>query len=111
MKKIHYQFKAIMFAFFLKMNIRDVTIFIVICCFIYILSTLGSGCAQIVAPTGGPRDTLPPNLLSATPPNGTVNFKGNRITLNYDEYVQIQKLQENLLVSPTPKIIPNIDYK
>ena len=75
------------------------------------LSILGSSCAQILNPTGGPRDTIPPNLLNANPPNGTVNFKGNRITLNYDEYVQLQKLQENLLVSPTPKINPNIDFK
>jgi len=101
-----------MFAFFLKMNIRNVSVFIVLCCFIYTLSIIGSSCAQILLPTGGPRDTLPPILLSATPPNGTVNFKGNRITLNYDEYVMLDtKLQQNLLVSPTPKINPNIDYK
>src|SRR5450432_1734162 len=93
------------------MNIRNVTVLIVVCCFIYMLSVLGSGCAQIVAPTGGPRDSIPPTLLNATPPSGTINFKGNRITLSYDEYVQLQKLQENLLVSPTPKIIPNIDFK
>ncbi len=92
------------------MNIRNVTIFIALCGFIYTLSVLGSGCAQIVAPTGGPRDTLPPNLVEADPPNGTINFKDNRITLNYDEYVQFQQLQENLLVSPTPKINPNIDF-
>ncbi|MEP6926344.1 MAG: Ig-like domain-containing protein, partial [Ginsengibacter sp.] len=80
--------------------------------FVYILSIIGSSCAQIVAPTGGPRDTLPPNLLNASPPNGTVNFKGNRITLSYDEYVQLDtKLQEKLLISPTPKINPNIAYK
>lgn len=100
-----------MFAFFLKMNIRNITFFIAACCFIYTLSIIGSSCAQIVAPTGGPRDTIPPNLLNATPPNGTLNFKGNRITLSYDEYVQLDKLQENLLVSPTPKLNPNIDYK
>ena len=56
---------------------------------------MGSSCAQIGAPTGGPRDSIPPKLLNANPPNGTTNFKGNRITLTYDEYVQIQKLQEN----------------
>ena len=91
---------------------RNVTIFIASCCLICMLSVLGSGCAQIVAPTGGPRDTLPPNLLAAIPPNGTLNFKGNRITLSYDEYVQVDaKLQQELLVSPTPKINPNISYK
>jgi uncharacterized protein (DUF2141 family) len=93
------------------MNLRNVIFFIAACSLMYTCSLLGSGCAQIVSPTGGPRDTIPPVLLHATPPNGTVNFKGNRITLNYDEYVQLLKLQENLLVNPTPKIIPNVDFK
>ena len=100
-----------MFAFFLKMRIRDVTFFIALGFFIYLLAVLGSSCAQIGLPIGGPRDTIPPNLVSANPPAGTVNFKGNRITLNYDEYVLLQKLQENLLVSPTPKLNPNVDSK
>ena len=93
------------------MTTRNVTLFIVLCCFMYVLSILGSGCAQIAAPTGGVRDTIPPVLLNANPPNHTLNFKGNRITLTYDEYVQLQKLQENLLVSPTPKITPNVESK
>ena len=72
---------------------------------------LTSGCAQIVAPTGGARDTLPPKLVSANPTQPATNFTGNRINLYFDEYVQIQELQQNLLVSPTPKNNPYIDYK
>ena len=68
-------------------------------------------CAQIGTPTGGLRDTLPPALLNATPPNRTLNFTGRQITLTFDEYVQLQNLQENLLVSPTPKRNPNVDYR
>ena len=72
---------------------------------------MGSGCAQIGTPTGGPRDTIPPVLINATPANGTLNFKENRATFTFDEYVHIDRLQENLLVSPTPKITPNITFK
>lgn len=93
------------------MNCKNLIFFIAVCCAVYSVSTLGSSCAQIGAPTGGPRDTIPPKLLNANPPNRTLNFKGNRITLTYDEYVQLLKLQENLLVNPTPKITPNVDYK
>ena len=93
------------------MNFKNFIFFIAFCCAVYSISILGSSCAQIAAPTGGPRDTLPPVLQNADPYNGDVNFKGNRITLNYDEYVQILNLQDNLLVSPTPKINPNINYK
>jgi uncharacterized protein (DUF2141 family) len=70
-----------------------------------------SGCAQIGSPTGGPRDTIPPVLENATPPNRSLHFKGNKIVLTFDEYVQIADLQKNLLVAPTPKLTPNIDFK
>jgi uncharacterized protein (DUF2141 family) len=93
------------------MNFKNLTFFIAACCSVYAVSILGGSCAQIGAPTGGPRDSIPPKLLNISPPNRTLNFKGNRITLTFDEYVQLQKLQENLLISPSPKIIPNVDYK
>src|SRR5438477_7610542 len=72
---------------------------------------LTTGCAQIVYPTGGKRDSIPPVLLNANPPLNTINFKGNRVTLTFDEYILIDQLHENLLVSPTPKIDPVVDYK
>ena len=93
------------------MNIRNVIFFIAACFLLYTLSVITAGCAQIVAPTGGPRDSLPPVLLNSTPPNGSLNFKENRIVLTFDEYVHLDKLQENLLATPTPKTIPNIDSK
>src|SRR3978361_444491 len=70
-----------------------------------------SGCAQIISPAGGKRDSIPPVLLAANPPSGTTNFKGSRITLNFDEYIVIDQLRENLLVSPTPKLDPYVDFK
>lgn len=93
------------------MNIRNVIVFIGVISFVYVLSIIGSSCAQIGAPIGGPRDSLPPVLLEATPHNRTTNFTGKNITLNFDEYIQIQNLQQTLLVSPTPKINPDISYK
>lgn len=77
----------------------------------YLLSILGSGCAQIGMPTGGPKDTIPPVLLKSVPPNRTLHFTGNRVTFTFDEYVHIQDLQNNLLVNPVPKIIPNVNSK
>jgi uncharacterized protein (DUF2141 family) len=72
---------------------------------------LTSGCAQIMAPTGGPRDTLPPVLVSTNPKQPATNFTGNRINLYFDEYVEIRDIQQNLLVSPAPKFNPYIDSK
>jgi hypothetical protein len=71
----------------------------------------GSGCAVIVPPTGGPRDSIPPKLLTAAPRDSMLNFSGNRIVLNFDEYVNLDNVQQELIISPTPKINPIIDFK
>lgn len=76
-----------------------------------IITTGGSGCAQIGAPTGGPKDTLAPKLVSASPASGTTNFTGNKITLTFDEYVEVKEVQTNVLVSPLTKTNPLINYK
>lgn len=71
----------------------------------------GPGCANIIPPQGGPRDSIPPVLLKASPDDSTRNFKGKTIVFTFDEFVDVQNLQENLLVSPLPKINPAVDYK
>src|SRR5436189_491630 len=65
-------------------------------------------CAQIAPLTGGQRDTTPPRLTEAEPVNGTVNFKGNRISLSFDEFVQLRDLPNQLLISPRMKEQPEI---
>lgn len=77
---------------------------------LYISISLPSGCAQIGAPTGGARDTLAPILLKASPELRTLQFKGNKITLNFDEYIEVQEIQNNLLVSPLPKTNPQVTF-
>ncbi len=70
-----------------------------------------SGCAQIGTPTGGPKDTIPPVLVSASPVGGKTNFTGNKITLTFNEYIDVQDIQKNVLVSPFPKQTPSISFK
>jgi len=65
-----------------------------------LLALITGGCAQMGYPTGGPKDSLPPVLIKATPEINTVNFSGNKITLQFNEYIDIQNIQDNLLVSP-----------
>lgn len=69
------------------------------------------GCANIVAPTGGPRDSLPPILMSAVPKDSMNHFTGKRIVFTFNEYVELQNTQENVVVSPTPTINPIFEYK
>lgn len=70
-----------------------------------------TGCANIVPPMGGPRDSLPPRLLRVNPHDSATRFNGKKIVMEFDEFVQIENIQENLLVSPVPKINPLVDYK
>ncbi len=74
----------------------------------YLFFVLGSGCAQIGYPTGGDKDTLAPVLVKANPQNRNLSFSGNKITLTFDEFIEIQELQNNLLVSPLPKQNPTV---
>jgi uncharacterized protein (DUF2141 family) len=57
-------------------------------------------CAQISSPTGGPKDTLSPKLIKATPANASLNVKTGKITLQFNEFIQVQEAQKNLIVSP-----------
>jgi hypothetical protein len=77
----------------------------------YVTLTGSTGCAQIGYPAGGAKDTIPPVLLNAFPAERTTNFKDNKITLVFNEYIEVQDLQNNLLVAPFPKTIPNVSYK
>ena len=93
------------------MKIYNSIIILAAAAFCYFLTFLISGCAQIGMPTGGPRDSIPPVLLNANPPNRTIHFEGNKIVLTFDEYVQLKDVQKNLLVAPEPKITPNVTSK
>ena len=71
-------------------------------------SILPIGCATVVPPSGGPRDSLPPVLLLADPPDSSLNFSGNRITLTFDEYIDLKDVVNNLFFTPTFEINPRI---
>ncbi|MBL0357798.1 MAG: Ig-like domain-containing protein [Chitinophagaceae bacterium] len=78
---------------------------------IYITATGITGCAQIGSPTGGVRDSIPPVLLKSIPGERGTNFTGNKIELEFNEYIDVQDIQNNVLVSPFPKVNPNISFK
>lgn len=71
---------------------------------------ISGGCAQIGFPTGGPRDSLAPVLVKAIPPEGTTSFKGKKITLQFNEFIDLQDLQKNLIVSPSPGRPPLVSH-
>ncbi len=93
------------------MRIKIFFFILIGCAASYITITGITGCAQIGYPSGGAKDSLPPVLVNAFPPEGTTNFKDNKITLVFDEYIEVQDIQSNLLVAPFPKTMPNVNHK
>jgi len=90
---------------------RSFLFFAIISAFVISGMIGGSGCANIIPPTGGPRDSLPPLPVTKNPKDSSTGFKGKKITLTFNEYIQLDNIQENLLVSPVPKITPTVESK
>lgn len=72
---------------------------------------LFSSCANIVPPSGGPKDTLAPRLLEASIPDSTLHFKSHKVVFTFNEYVQVDNIFEKLIVSPTLKRPPTVTSK
>ena len=67
------------------------------------------GCANRgVGPQGGPKDSIPPTAVKSVPENGTVNFTGRRIEITFNEYIQLDNISANLLMSPPQQRPPDV---
>ena len=78
---------------------------------IYIFLCLSIACAQIRSPTGGERDEESPLIEEMIPNNGSVNFKGKSILITFDEYVKLNNIREQLLISPPLSKQPEVSIK
>ena len=65
-------------------------------------------CAKIGRPTGGPRDKVPPVVVETVPVAGSTNFSGVKIEITLNEYVALDNINDNLLVSPPMKKKPKV---
>ncbi len=60
-----------------------------------------ASCANIVMPTGGPRDETPPELVSSNPSNNERNFSGKTIELTFSEDIKLKDPKEEILIIPS----------
>ncbi len=70
-----------------------------------------SACAQVVSPTGGERDTEAPKVIKTTPNAASTNFNVKEIVIEFDEYIQLANLSEELTISPPMKNKPDVLLK
>lgn len=78
------------------------------------VSAFLSRCASMMTPTGGPKDTLPPVILTMTPDNFTTNrpLTGHeKINIQFNEFVQIKDQQKEFFTSPAMKKKPLVSLR
>ena len=76
--------------------------------YIVLLALILSNCARRGRPEGGPKDVKPPIMVSADPPFKTVHFDAKKIKIDFDEYIKLHKVGEELIISPPLKYKPII---
>lgn len=82
-------------------------IFIALLAWVVIISS----CANIGMPAGGPRDTVPPVLLETSPEYKALNFNKDNVRFTFNEYLQTDKISEQLVISPPLEKRPLIKTK
>jgi hypothetical protein len=75
------------------------------------ISTLLYSCARRGVPTGGPLDHTAPKVTLTKPLNFSTNFKGGKVEIFFDEFVQFKDISENFTISPPLKKKPLVKLK
>ncbi|MGF1584546.1 MAG: Ig-like domain-containing protein [Bacteroidales bacterium] len=76
-----------------------------------LISLLFPRCANIVPPTGGPRDTIPPEVVRSSPPNYSTNFTDRNITIEFDEFIQLRSINQQFIITPPQKERPDFSVR
>ena len=58
------------------------------------LVIIGYSCASMGTPDGGPYDEMPPKFVRSTPRLHEINAKNQKIELEFDEFIKLEKAAE-----------------
>ena len=72
------------------------------------LVIIGYSCASMGTPDGGPYDEMPPKFVRSTPRLHEINAKNQKIELEFDEFIKLEKAAEKVVVSPPQLEQPEI---
>lgn len=73
-----------------------------------IVTGLIYSCASIGRPDGGPIDELPPRFIHSNPQAGGINVTRTRLSLEFDEFIKLEKPGEKVVISPPQVQQPEI---
>jgi uncharacterized protein (DUF2141 family) len=61
-------------------------------------------CATVQGPTGGEKDEKAPILYESNPKNQSINFNGQEIKLFFNEWMKLEQLDKELIITPREDI-------
>lgn len=67
-----------------------------------------TSCARMGSPDGGWYDDTPPRVLRSTPNDGGTHVTGRRVTINFNEFIKIEDVQNKVIISPPQLEMPDI---
>lgn len=65
-------------------------------------------CASTGIPDGGPYDETPPKFVRANPEPNAINSKRKKISIEFDEFIKLDKASEKVIVSPPQNETPEV---
>ncbi|MEN8226984.1 MAG: Ig-like domain-containing protein [Bacteroidota bacterium] len=79
--------------------------------YLLMLALVCWNCAQQGSPTGGPRDEDPPRVVESDPPNYSTRFEAKKIMISFDEYIVLDNVNQELIVSPPMEEKPEVKLR
>ena len=79
--------------------------------FLLLLIVFCWNCAQQGSPKGGPKDEAPPRVLESQPLNYSTRFKAKKIIITFDEYIVLDNVNQELIVSPPMEEKPEVKLR
>jgi len=67
-------------------------------------------CATPVAPSGGPPDRTPPDIINTYPEVGTTNFSGDEVRFDFSEFPDRNSVRQNVTIEPNIGIQFDVDF-
>lgn len=86
-------------------SVNSIIRFFAPCLFLLLLL---SSCAQVVAPSGGKKDEKAPFPKKYTPDSAATHFHSKTVEIQFDEYVLLKDLNNQLIISPPMEKQPEI---
>ena len=74
----------------------------------FLSATLLIGCARPGTPDGGPYDETPPQVVGASPAEGSIGATPKTIEIFFNEYIKLENASDKIVISPPQLNQPEI---